>query len=66
MADEPRWGRVKRAKQGELPYGANDCYGVTEWERHPGWTEAMRAALTRLRERGGKWYSHQAKPRSWQ
>ena len=58
MRDVDEWGRVGQAKQEVLPERASDCCGgITEWSRHPAWTERMRAALKTRQESGGKWFS---------
>ena len=58
MADYPKWGRVAKMKQQELPLEANDrCGGIRKWDRHPAWTPAMRAALSRIRKGSGKWHT---------
>lgn len=57
MDVQPGWGRTRKAKQQRLPGMANDrCDGI-EWDRHPAWTESMRAALQVRRATGGKWFS---------
>jgi len=58
MRDVGEWGRVKKAKQEDLCENTNDCCGgITDWGRHPAWTERMRAALGTRQESGGKWFS---------
>jgi len=58
MEGYPKWGRVAKTKQQELPLEANDrCGGIRNWDRHPAWTPAMRAALSRIREGSGKWHA---------
>ncbi len=57
MDDQPSWGRTRKGKQQNLPGMVNDRWGGTEWDRHPAWTESMRAALATRQESGGKWFS---------
>ena len=57
MDVQPGWGRTRKAKQQRLPGMANDRWGGIEWDRHPAWTESMRAALQERQATGGKWFS---------
>ncbi len=58
MANYPKWGRVAKMKQQELPFEANDrCGGIRKWSRYPAWTHAMRDALSRIRKACGKWHT---------
>jgi RNA-directed DNA polymerase len=58
MRDVNEWGRVSETKQEDLPVTVSDCCGgITDWSRHPAWTERMRAALRTRQESGGKWFS---------
>ncbi len=57
MEGYPKWGRVPKTKQQALPFEAKDrCGGIRKWSRHPAWTPAMRAALSRIRKGSGKWH----------
>lgn len=57
MDDQPGWGRSRKAKQQRLPGMASDRCGGIDWDRHPAWTESMRAALQERQATGGKWFS---------
>ena len=58
MEGYPKWGRVPKTKQQALPFEAKDrCGGIRKWSRHPAWTPAMRAALSRIRKGSGKWHT---------
>ncbi|MGA2262485.1 MAG: group II intron reverse transcriptase/maturase, partial [Acidobacteriota bacterium] len=57
MDDQPGWGRSRKAKQQRLPGMANGRCGGIDWDRHPAWTESMRAALQERQATGGKWLS---------
>ncbi len=64
MGADKGWGRVRRMKQQSLPAMANDRCGGIEWNRHPGWTDAMREALKTRQGQKGKWFSLAQKGKS--
>ena len=53
MAYSTAWGRVPKTKQEVLPMRRTT---PAAGKGHPAWPEAMRAALSRCRTDGGKWF----------